>query len=196
MRLYRAIAGERPRASGLLDALRASVGYVDDGYVLELGATVLRTLASGGRWPASAQAALAPVAAVDAPLLGRLLAEAWLGGPLFEAVHGEPPRIPDLAGTIQDARPEPRVVAALAAARTERRPSALVTELSPPEALFLLGAHGLTDAADQIVASGPGAPTRTPAERVAEACQRLGVPRAVVVYEPTALPLVDRAGPP
>jgi hypothetical protein len=62
--------------------------------------------------------------------------------------------------------------------RAASRPIAIISALPAPEALFLLGTHGLTAIADQVVATDLGQPPRSPLQRIAAAVERLGVASA------------------
>lgn len=173
---YAAIAGTRPAAPALAAALHGDVGYLDR--IVDLGVAVLRSLAAGSAYPSRPGAPIAPAEAVDRAVLGHLFTESWLGSALADALAGRDPRLPESAGRIHDARPQPAGVAAIAAARAASRRVALITALPAPEALFLLGTHGLTAIADQVVATEPGQPPPPPGLRVAAAFDRLGVDSA------------------
>ncbi len=173
---YTAIAGARPAPPTLTADLDPDVGHIDR--VVDLGVAVLRSLAAGSRYPPRPHTAIAPAAAVDRGVLERLYAESWLGSALAAALAERSPRVPEHIGRIHDARPEPAEVALLSAARAASRPIAIISALPAPEALFLLGTHGLTAIADQVVATDLGQPPRSPLQRIAAAVERLGVASA------------------
>ncbi|MEZ4267798.1 MAG: hypothetical protein R3F39_15605 [Myxococcota bacterium] len=171
---YRAIAGARPTVEALLEGLPADA--CTPGHVLDLGVAVLRALAAGRPYPPRPDAPIAPDAAVDRAVLARLVAECWLGGSLYAALTDTESAAPAEAGHIHDARPRPDGLALLRKARAASRPTAIITALPGPEALYLLAGHGMTAAADQVVTTDPAQRASTP--RVVEALERLGVAEA------------------
>lgn len=181
---YSAIAGVRPAASVLAAALHDDVGHIER--IVDLGVAVLRCLAAGLAYPQRSAVPVAPAAAVDRAVLARLFNETWLGSALADALAdrltdalADPaPRLPERLGRIHDAQPKSASIAVLAAARAASRPVAIITALPAPEALFLLGTHGLTASADQVVATDLGQPPSPPARRLAAAFERLGVDSA------------------